>query len=104
VSVLHFNSGVDELLLRTRGNLYMFNVLNRFGELSPEGQIRNAANDTRLSRFVIGWRDEHLLSQPLTGAFFDIFVDIFHEMLVDHGLISSEVEDMSDRLLATPDY
>ena len=104
VSSLHFNSVVDELLVRTRGNLYMYNVLNRIGELSPQGQIRNAANDTRLSRFVRGWKDEHLLSQPLTGAFFDIFVDIFHEKLLDHGLIGSEVEDMSDQLLATPDY
>ena len=104
VSALHFNSVADELLLRTSGNLYMFNVLNRFGELSPEGQIRNAANDTRLSQFVHGWSDEHLLSQPMTGAFFDIFVDIFHELLLDDGLIGPEVEDMSDRLLATPDY
>ena len=91
-------------MLRTSGNLYMFNVLNRFGELSPEGQIRNAANDIRLSQFARGWTDEHLLSQPMTGAFFDVFVDIFHEMLLDHGLIGHEVEDMSDRLLATPDY
>ena len=104
VSALHFNSVVDELLLRTSGNLYMFNVLNRFCELSQEGQIRNAANDARLSQFVHGWSDEHLLSQPVTGAFFDIFVDIFHELLLDDGLIGPEVEDMSDRLLATPDY
>ena len=104
ISSLHFNSVVDELLVRTRGNLYMFNVLNRMGELSPEGQIRNAANDIRLSQFVRGWEDEHFLAQPLTGAFFDIFVDIFHEKLLDHGLIGPEVEDLSDRLLATPEY
>jgi hypothetical protein len=104
VSSLHFTSVVEELLFHTRGNLYMFNVLNRMGELSPEGQIRNAANDTRLSKFSRGWKDEHLLSQPLTGAFFDIFVDIFHENLVEHGLIGREVEDLSDKLLATPEY
>ena len=104
VSSLHFTSVVDELLYHTRGNLYMFNVLNRMGELSPEGQIRNAANDTRLSKFLRGWRDEHLLSQPLTGAFFDIFVDIFHENLVQNGLIGRDVEDLSDQLLATPEY
>jgi hypothetical protein len=74
------------------------------GELSPEVQIRTAANDVRLSLFSAGWRDEHLLSQPLTGAFFDIFVDIFHENLLDHGLIGPDVEDLSDQLLATPDY
>jgi hypothetical protein len=104
ISSLHFNSVVDELLFRTRGNLYMFNVLNRIGELSPEGQIRSAANHTRLSRFAGGWEDEHFLSQPLTGAFFDIFVDIFHEKLLDHGLIGPEVEELSDQLLATPEY
>ena len=48
--------------------------------------------------------EEHLLSQPVTGAFFDIFVDIFHEKLLDNGLIGPEVEDLSDRLLATPEY
>jgi hypothetical protein len=104
VCSLHFNSVVDDLLLSTRGNLYMFNVLNRLGELSSTAQIRNAANEIRLSQFVRGWRSEHLLSQPLTGAFFDIFVDIFHEKLLDHGLIGPEVEDLSDRLLATPEY
>jgi hypothetical protein len=104
ISSLHFNSVVDALLVRTRGNLYMFNVLNRIGELSPGGQIRSAANDIRLSRFVRGWEDEHLLSQPLTGAFFDIFVDIFHEKLLEYGLIGSEVEELSDQLLATPEY
>jgi hypothetical protein len=104
ISSLHFNSLVDELLVSTRGNLYMYNVLNRMGELSAHGQIRIAANDTTLSRFMAGWKDEHFLSQPLTGAFFDIFVDIFHEMLLDHGLIGPEVEDLSDQLLATSDY
>jgi hypothetical protein len=104
VSSLHFDSVVTELLDRTRGNLYTYNVLSRMGELSPEVQIRTAANDVRLSLFSAGWRDEHLLSQPLTGAFFDIFVDIFHENLLDHGLIGPDVEDLSDQLLATPDY
>jgi hypothetical protein len=104
VSSLHFNSLVDELLIRTRGNLYTFNVLDRLAELSPIRQIRISANDVRLSQFVRGWSEEHDLSQPLTGAFFDIFVDIFHEKLREHGLITREVEDLSDRLLATPDY
>ena len=104
VSSLHFNSVVDDLLLRTRGNLYTYNALSRMAELSTNEQIRIAANDVRLSRFVDGWNEEHLLSQPLTGAFFDIFVDMFHEFLLEHGLIPPEVEDLSDKLLATPAY
>ena len=51
-----------------------------------------------------GWTKEHKLSQPLTGAFFDILVDIFHECLVDYGCMTPEMEDLSDKLLATPDY
>lgn len=104
LSSLHFNSLVDDLLLTTSGNLYMFNAINRMAELSANEQIRIAANDVRLRAFAKGWVKEHKLSQPLTGAFFDIFVDIFHEFLMEDGLISPEVEDLSDQLLATPEY
>jgi hypothetical protein len=104
ISSLHFDSVVDDLLLTTRGNLYTLNRLNRMAELSELEQIRIAANDRRLSEFVRGWKKEHQLSEPLTGAFFDILVDIFHEQLVASGLITPEVEDLSDRLLATPEY
>ncbi len=104
VSSLHFDSLVVHLLEQTRGNLYVINSVNRMAELSGNKQIRIAANDVRLSKFVQGWTKEHKLSEPLTGAFFDIFVDIFHECLVDYGCITPEMEDMSDKLLATPDY
>lgn len=104
ISSLHFNSLVDHLLMTTRGNLYTLNVASRMAELSENEQIRIAANDVRLSAFAKGWVKEHHLSQPLTGAFFDILVDIFHEVLVEEGMISSEMEDLSDRLLASPDY
>jgi hypothetical protein len=104
VSSLHFDSVVDELLLTTRGNLYMFNLFNRMAELSDNDEIRIAANDRRLREFARGWVKEHDLSEPLTGAFFDIFVDLFHDHLVEARVISPEVEDLSDRLLATPQY
>ncbi|WP_300031880.1 hypothetical protein [uncultured Roseobacter sp.] len=104
ISSLHFNSLVDLLLENTRGNLYMLNAVNRIAELSDNKQIRIAANDRRLGEFATGWVKEHHLSQPLTGAFFDILVDIFHEMLLDYGAISAEMEDLSDQLLATADY
>ncbi|TGV72909.1 hypothetical protein EN788_72720, partial [Mesorhizobium sp. M2D.F.Ca.ET.145.01.1.1] len=38
----------------------------------------------------------HALSQPLTGAVFDILVDVFHESLVARGLISPEAENLAD--------
>ncbi len=104
ISSLHFDSVVNELLDTTSGNLYTFNILNQMGEISSESYIRNAANDVKLSAFADGWTSPHKLSQPLTGAIFDIFVDIFHETLVDEGLITPEMEDLSDQLLATPEY
>lgn len=104
VTTLHFDSVVDDLLIRTRGNLYTFNLLNRMGELSDNEEIRNAANAVRLSEFVSGWNKEHELSQPLTGAFFDILIDIFHEQLLVAGVISPVVEELSDRLLGSSLY
>ena len=101
---LHFGSVVDTLLENTRGNLYTFNRLSRFAELSDNAQIRIAANNRSLSEFAAGWSSEHDLSEPLTGAMFDIFVDIYHERLLLHGLISAEDEDLSDQLEGSPQY
>jgi len=104
ITSLHFDSVVDHVLERTRGNLYTLNKLNRMAELSEHEQIRLAANDSRLSDFAAGWDDEHDLAQPLTGAIFDIIVDIFHEQLLDRGLIAPWVEDLSDQLEGQPNY
>ncbi len=101
---LHFGSVVETLLENTSGNLYTFNRLNRFAELSENAQIRVAANNKVLSEFTQGWTSEHALSEPLTGAMFDIFVDIFHERLLVHHLITPEMEDLSDRLEDSPEY
>ncbi|MEX0351561.1 MAG: hypothetical protein AB3N15_19230 [Paracoccaceae bacterium] len=104
VAALHFGSVVEDLLENTRGNLYSFNRLSRFAELSENAQIRMAANDKTLSEFECGWSSEHALSEPLTGAMFDIFVDIYHERLLVHDLISPEMEDLSDQLEDSPEY
>ena len=87
IAVLHFDSLAAHLLAETHGNLYVFNELDRFAELSEHDQIRLASNDVKLSQFSAGWEDEHALSQPLTGAFFDIVVDVFQELLVERGVI-----------------
>jgi len=104
IAILHFDSVVDEVLDSTSGNLYMANHLNRFAETSPVEQIRMASNNLKLSDFSAGWKDSHILAQPLTGAVFDILVDIFHEELVRVGAISTSLEEMSDRLEGTPEY
>jgi hypothetical protein len=104
IAVLHFDSVIDELLAATHGNLYTLNLVNRIGELSSNEEIRIAANPLSLLDFVAGWHDEHDLAQPLTGAIFDIFVDIFHEELVERGLFSASAEDLSDQIEDDPDY
>jgi hypothetical protein len=93
IAGLHFASLLEHLLQETHGNLYTYNELDRFAELSPDDQIRLASNDVKMSAFAAGWVDEHALSQPLTGAVFDILVDIFQEMLVDRGLIPRTVAE-----------
>lgn len=104
LSLLHFDSVVKRVLDESRGNLYTYNELNRFAELSDNSQIRLASNAVRLSAFADGWTKEHHLSEPLTGALFDILVDIFHESLLERNLISGEVEDLADQLQRRPDY
>lgn len=104
IAALHFDSVIDELLEASHGNLYTRNLVNRIAELSGNDQIRLAANPLSMLDFVRGWRDEHALAQPLTGAMFDIFVDLFHEELVARGLITADQEDLSDRLEDSPDY
>ena len=104
IAALHFNSIIDEVLDSTSGNLYMHNHLNRFAETSSCKQIRMASNSFKMSDFEEGWKDEHILAQPLTGAVFDILVDIFHEELVRVGAMSTELEEISDLLENSPEY
>lgn len=96
IAAMHFPSVIENVLETTRGNLYLANRLARFSEFSPHRQIRSANNKRTMADFVHGWKNEHDLSEPLTGAIFDSLVDIFHHGLVARGLISPEVEAFAD--------
>lgn len=85
---------LDRSLHRTRGNLYGANELNRLGELSATTQIRIADNSATMSEFALGWSDEHELSEPFTGAVFDLLLDIYQAHLVARGLIPRSLADM----------
>lgn len=88
IAAMHFPSVVDEVLTATHGNLYLANRLARFSEISSQRQLRTASNTVTLADFPDGAPNEHELSQPLTGALFDILVDIFHDELAAQGVIS----------------
>jgi hypothetical protein len=109
IGVLHFETVVDRMLERTHGNLYLPNVFNRIGELSETEQIRVASNSAHMADLegIVGldvrgeWvdlagagREAHELGEPLTGAIFDILVDLFEAMLVERNLFSPELDHL----------
>lgn len=104
IAALHFETHVGRLLEETRGNLYTFNELNRFAELSTSDQIRLASNTRTMEEFAAGWTDEHALSQPLTGALFDILIDIFQEELVARGVIDRHIAELTRLVSKQPGY
>ena len=99
IAVLDFDSVVDRLLERTRGNIYLPNELNRIGELSETEQIRLASQsltladvpDLRTPPSQLSQPQRHAMSLPLTGAVFDVLVEVFQEILVRDGLVSREL-------------
>lgn len=104
VGALHFHTVADHVLRRSAGNLYYLTELSRIGELSETAQIRIADNDLRMSDVENrpAFRNLscalHELAQPLTGAVFDVFVDMYQQKLVDAGLISAELDHASGRV------
>jgi len=96
IAAMHFPSVIGKVLDETRGNLYLSNRIARFSEFPGQRQIRTANNAHTMDEFVDGYKNEHDLSEPLTGAIFDILADIFHESLVERGLISPEVEELAE--------
>jgi hypothetical protein len=103
ISVLHFESVLDRLLERTCGNLYLPNELNRIGELSETEQIRQASNSLKLGDVPdlrtpverLSQPQRHIMSLPLTGAVFDMMVDVYQSLLVQDGLIGRDLDAAS---------
>jgi hypothetical protein len=101
IGVLHFPSVCTRLLQQTQGNLYALNLVNRIGEISDTEQIRRSDNMVRMqdvADIVLApdgsWidpmglnRNQHSVAEPLTGAIFDILVEIYQDGLASRGLI-----------------
>ena len=96
IAAMHFPSVIEEVLGETRGNLYLSNRIDRFSEFPGQRQIRTANNTRTMDEFVDGYKNEHDLSEPLTGAMFDILADIFQESLLERRLIRPEVEELAE--------
>ena len=110
ISALHFQTVLDHVLSRSRGNLYNLTELSRIGELSEHEQIRVADNALRMSDVadvstparLLCQPARHHLAQPMTGAMFDVLVDVYQQNLVDAGLISARLDRMSGRVTGIP--
>lgn len=122
IGALHFDAVCTRLLEQTDGNLYALNLINRIGETSDTEQIRLADNMVVMDDVADialapdgTWidpsglkRNQHAVAEPLTGAIFDVLVDIYQEGLVSRGLIApssdprgwtrADVETSMDRI------
>ncbi len=93
VSVLHFHKVLDHVLDSSAGNIFSVNELNRLGELAQNQLFRAAFNYERAS--TIG-ESSYEMSLPLTGAVFDIMVEVYKQELVNARLIDQELADRAD--------
>ncbi len=106
ISLLQLPSVASRLLRQTQGNLYALNMLSRIGELSRTEQIRIADNTDTMAD-VDGirlsptgeWvdldgrdRNAHALAQPLTGAIFDVLVEVFQDGLDARRTIPEHID------------
>jgi hypothetical protein len=93
IGFLHFDTGLDLLLRRTRGNLLIMNELDRFAELSDEKQVRRFSHSLKLGD--VG-HEVHDLSKPFAGALFDALIEIYQVLLYERGLSDLDPRAFSD--------
>jgi hypothetical protein len=93
IGLLHFDTALDRILRRTRGNLLVMNELDRFAELSDEKQIRVFNHSLKLQD--VG-QEIHDRSKPFTGAMFDSLIDVFQVLLLERGLTNLDVRKIDD--------
>jgi hypothetical protein len=93
LGLLHFDTALDHILRRTRGNLLISNELDRLAELSDEKQVRMLSHSLRIGD--VG--DEvHDRSRPFSGALFDTLAEIFQLILVERGLASLDTRALRE--------
>jgi hypothetical protein len=93
MGLLNFDSALDRILRRTRGNLLISNELDRLAELSDSKQIRMASHSLKMSD--VGF-EVHDRSRPFTGAIFDTGVEIFQLLLCERGLAKLDTRTIRD--------
>ena len=93
LGLLHFDTALDRILRRTRGNLLIHNELDRFAETSGERQVRSFSNSLRLSDVSF---EVHDRSRPFGAALFDCLIEVHQALLYDRGLSGLDPRAFSD--------
>ncbi len=93
LGLLHFDTAVDRILRRTRGNLYIVNELDRFAELGDEKQIRVLSHSLKAGD--VG-AEVHDFSKPFAGALFDSLLEIFQLLLLERGLSDLDTREIEE--------
>jgi hypothetical protein len=93
IALLHFDTALDLILRRSKGNLYVMNELDRIGAISSEKQLRMASHSLKMRDVGL---DVHDRSRPFTGAVFDTLVAIFQYLLFERGLSRIDPRRISD--------
>lgn len=93
IGLLHFDTALDLLLRRTRGNLLIANELDRFGELADEKQVRLFSHSLRMGDVSA---EVHDLSKPFAGALFDILIEIYQVLLFERELSDLDPREFRD--------
>lgn len=83
IGLLHFDTALDLVLRRTRGDLMIANELDRFADLSDERQVRLFSHSLRMGD--VG-NEVHDYSRPFAGSLFDSLIEIYQTLLFERGI------------------
>jgi hypothetical protein len=100
LGLLQFDTAMDRILRRTRGNLLVHNELDRFAEISDERRIRSFSNSLKLGD--VGG-EVHDRSRPFAGALFDGLLEIHQSLAFARGLSAIDPRAFRDLRREMPD-
>lgn len=100
LGLLHFDTAMDRILRRTRGNLLIHNELDRFAEISDERRVRSFSNSLKLGD--VG-AEVHDRSKPFAGALFDALLEIHQSLAFSRGLSDMDPRAFRDLRRELPD-
>jgi len=112
VAAMYFDGVLERVLDATQGRLWTLNALSRIGESRAPRILgaRRLFNHRRLKTrdLTRAWReyDKYIYALPWTGALYDLFNALYHERLVQTGVVVAPGAGRTarERLARTQDH